>query len=79
MLSVITIFNRPLDFPDSYVARRFTIGEGVSFPTSDYQISPSIEPLRQWADKQCVRFNGCGGVNMGRQSNDEPHVVESWV
>jgi hypothetical protein len=79
MLSIVTIYNRPKDYPDSFVARRFTIGPNTSFPTRDYVISPDIQSLREWAQAQCLKFNAAHGVNMGRQLTDEPHIVESWI
>ena len=79
MLTTVTIFERPKDFPDSFVARRFTSGPGAVFATSDYQISPTIEPLRRWAAKQCERYNQSIPVNMGRQLADEPHIIETWI
>ena len=80
MLHIVTIYEKPTDFPDSFVARRFTVGKnGVVFSTSDYQISPTIEPLREWAKKQISKRAGWDGCNMGRCINDEPHIVESWL
>ena len=79
MLSVITIYHKPLDFPDSYVARRFHVGSKSQFPTNDYRISPTIEPLQEWASEQCRKHNQSEGLNMGREKEDAPTVVESWV
>lgn len=79
MITTVTIFKQPKDFPDSFVARRFTSGKSTVFATSDYQISPTIEPLRKWAAKQCEKYNQSMPVNMGRELMDDPHIVETWI
>lgn len=75
MLSIITIYERPKDYPDSYVARRFY----GTFPTSDYHISPEIGPLREWAKKMVLKWNQSEAYNLGRSPGDQPQIVESWV
>lgn len=75
MISIVTIYEHPDDFPDSFVARRF-YGE---FATNDFKIAPSIDPLRAWAKAQVEQRNRSQGVNLGRDPKDDPKIVESWI
>lgn len=79
MISVVTIYEKPADYPDSFVARRHTVGAAGTFATNDYQIAPTIEPLRAWAKEQCLKYNQSAGTNMGRSESDRPEVIENWL
>jgi hypothetical protein len=72
---MVTIFKNPVDAPGFYVARRFN----GSFATADKIIDTDINTCRLWAMRMVEKWNHCSAINMGRQSVDEPQIVETWV
>jgi hypothetical protein len=70
-LTIWTIYDRPLDHPEGFIARRFEVGDGVSGPTRD-TITGKLEDIRQ-------AFEKAGLVKMRREAGDEPQIVESWL
>lgn len=65
--SIWTIYNRPVDFPDKFVARRW---EG-SMPTQDILIADDLEELRRQLPPGLYR--------LARHPADDPVVVETWL
>ena len=74
-ISTVTVFDKPVDHPHSYVARRFY----GTFATSDYVISPTLEGAREWARDTVEKWNKAGGIALCRSQNDPPTVVETWI
>jgi hypothetical protein len=70
-LAIWTIYDRPKDFPDGFIARRFEVSGGVSGPTKD-TITGKLEDIRQ-------AFWKAGLCKLSREEGDEPQIVESWV
>jgi hypothetical protein len=71
-LAVWTIYDRPKDHPNGFIARRFEIGHKVGpLATSDV-LTGKLEALRE-------AFEGAGLVKMARSERDPPHLVESWL
>jgi hypothetical protein len=75
-LSLWTIYEKPLDHPDGFLARRFEIlkGEilkGESAPTEDH-LTGELEHIR-------LIFTRAGLYRLSRSPDDEPQVVETWV
>lgn len=70
------IYDRPLDFPAGprFVARRQWANQAgqICFDPNAV-VSPSLEKLREH-----VRGRG-HNVCLGRQPNDQPHIVEVWL
>jgi hypothetical protein len=66
-LSLWTIYDRPRDFPDSFVARRFEYDK----PTAD-TIEGELDQLR-------ICFQRAGLVCLMRNEEDDPKVVETWL
>lgn len=66
--SLWTVYERPSDFPNSFVARRFTLAG----PTDDLIIGPTLDALRQ-------RLAACGLYMIPRSPDDDPVIVESWL
>lgn len=79
LMSAVTIFDSPKDFPGVSVARRFTIKGGRVFATADYQIGPDAASLRGWAQSQVSKFNKSDPYPIPRMENDHVSVVETWV
>jgi hypothetical protein len=67
-LTIWTIYDRPKDHPDGFIARRFEAGHG---PTED-TLTGELEELR-------ASFWKAGLMRLSRQTDDEPQIVESWV
>ena len=67
VLNLWTIYDRPKDFPDSYVARRFE----YDTPTMDV-IKGTLPRLRQ-------SFRRCGLTCLTRSPGDDTVIVETWL
>jgi hypothetical protein len=69
-----TVYDRPYDFPNSYVARLFE----VRFPggelrkTASIMVCPDLEQLRG-------HLLEMGLYCMKRQQGDDPCIVETWI
>ena len=66
-----TIFDRPRDHPEGFIARRFEIGNGVTTPTKDTLIG-KVDDLR-------FALERAGFVKIARSEGDEVQIVESWI
>jgi len=73
ILSIWTLYDRPLDMPEHYVARRFEIRQGgEGGPTHDYIRDSDLESLR---GEMVSRGLYC----LGRQAGDDPKIIEIWL
>ncbi|MGX9432181.1 hypothetical protein [Bradyrhizobium sp. LeoA1S1] len=77
-LPMWTIYDRPAEFPDCYVARMFEVFGGSEAP------QPSTVMLRTVAPNEGLKmlrdaFEAAGLHCMPRSSGDQPQLVESWV
>ena len=66
------VYDHPLDIPDFYVARRYSISNGHAAPTFDFILCVDLEPLREelsWKGLACIP----------RYPNDHPNVIEAWM
>jgi hypothetical protein len=66
-LSLWTIYEKPLDHPDGFLARRFE----MDAPTLD-TVTGDLEHIR-------LIFTRAGLYRLGREPDDEPQIVETWV
>jgi hypothetical protein len=72
-LSLWTIFDRPRDYPDGYIARCFESGGGMPEPVAtDYTIMGDLALIRQSMER-------CGLYRMARDPSDDPVIVETWL
>lgn len=74
-LYIYTVYNKPKDYPEiPYVVRRFAIepGGNVTAEKDIYHINTELDSVRTFLTR-------LGLINLGRQPDDEPHIVESWV
>lgn len=75
--SIWAIYNKPRDYPDKYVARRWTI-EAVSpgiykeKATNDVVISKSLDEIRR-------QMLWRGLAKLDRFINDDPIILETWL
>lgn len=73
VLEMWTIYDHPLDNPDLYVARAWTVGPGgVLFAGREHIGLADLEQLRQ-----AMRRKGL--VQMARADDDDPVIVEVWL
>lgn len=70
-LPLVTIYEKPTDFPDVFVAR---IWDGVGAkPTNTIITRHSLQEIRE--DIKAAGFT----VRFPRAEDDEPHIVETWM
>jgi hypothetical protein len=73
VLEMWTIYDHPLDNPDLYVARAWTVGgDGVLFAGQQTIALADLDQLRQE-----MRLKGL--VPIHRAPDDDPKIVETWV
>lgn len=70
-LSSWTIFDRPKDYPDGYIARRFQISSGRVIPTLD-TMTGSLDEMR-------ATFLARGLICFQRAKSDDAKIVETWM
>lgn len=72
-LSMWVIYAKPLDAPDSFVARRWDMARGDRdfSPASACHVAPSLELVRAMLPEGLYRID--------RSAGDEPHIVETWL
>lgn len=70
--SVWTVYDKPSDYPDQYVARRFDVSKGKVIITNEIITSLFLEKVRE-----AMRARGL--YRMDRNPNDEPQIVECWL
>jgi hypothetical protein len=72
-LPVWVVYDKPADFPNTFVARRWLSAAGPKVtPTDDFIVSPDLESLRALlASRGLVRFN--------RSPEDDAKIVEVWI
>lgn len=70
---MFVVYERPKDYPDRYVLRKWVIGavENEPLPTEWFVIADSLEAVRKFVPNWCVRIH--------RNEWDEPQIVESWI
>lgn len=66
-LSLWTIYEKPLDHPDGFIARRFE----SDAPTMD-TLTGELETIRD-------TFERAGLFKFMRNEDDEPAIVETWL
>ena len=75
-LSLWTVYERPRDYPDEFVARRFTVGPHLggtcAGPTDDVLRAAHLAALR-------AQLLARGLVCIARHPEDDPCIVETWL
>jgi hypothetical protein len=71
-LAIWTIYEKPKDFPDGYIARRFEVGGGGAPVATRDTLTGKLDDIRQALWK-------AGLMKLSRQDGDEPQIVESWL
>jgi hypothetical protein len=70
-LAIWTIYDRPSDHPDGFIARMHEVAAGRSDPTSN-ALTGTLSAIREI-------FLSAGLTQLNRQAGDEPQIVENWI
>ena len=71
-LSIWTIYDHPLDYPQGFIARRWVIQTaGDVIASNDIRTADSLDEVRQMIPAFLHR--------LPRQDGDDPKIVESWI
>lgn len=70
-LSMWVIYERPRDYPTSYVVRRHDLTSHGMFATPHHSIHATLEEARAAVPEWTVRLE--------RDDDDEPQIVELWI
>jgi hypothetical protein len=71
-LPLWTIYERPLDHPDGFLARRFESSAKDGAVATMDTVKGELEEIRQI-------FWKAGLMKLSRSPGDEPQIVETWV
>ena len=73
LLSMWTVYDRPRDHPDGFIARCFETGGGNPEPVAtSHAVTGSLDLIRR-------SMQQCGFYCLKRQAGDHPNVVETWL
>lgn len=72
VLSLWTIYNHPSDYPDNFVARRFTTDREGIHVTENVMVGQSLSGLRM-----VMRMSGLTCIQ--RSPQDDPKILETWL
>lgn len=67
-----TVYDHPLDFPDSFVARLWKVERGATVMTDVVMVCGSLGEIRE-------RMRARGLVQLDRMPEDDRHIVEVWL
>jgi hypothetical protein len=70
-LPIWTVYNRPSDYPNGYIARLHLTGDGAMGAT-DLTIKADLSDIRR-----VLRLAGL--TKMAREPEDMPQIIESWL
>jgi hypothetical protein len=70
-LLIWTVYERPRDFPDHYIARPFYCSLGHTTPLPAHLQAASLESLRMLLP--------VGLTLLARSPGDDPSIVETWI
>lgn len=65
------VYERPTDFPEKYVGRRFLIKGDRDEPTAEVKIADSLEELREMIPQ--------GMFRLGRDFGNRVQILEVWL
>lgn len=74
-LDMWVVYDKPTDFPDRAVARRFLVGmneEPGPLPTSQVITAQEVDTIRQ-------AMRRVGRIAIARDPSDDPNIVEIWL
>ena len=68
------VYDHPTDYPDDYVARKFTVThkDDKGTPTDEILVSKRLEDIRE-----VMRFKRL--IAIARFTVDDPKIIETWL
>lgn len=66
-----TIYDRPIDYPASYVARKWVAIHGTVVPTTEMFVGDSVDEVRALLPPGLIQFP--------RHPSDDAKIVECWL
>lgn len=72
MLTLWTVYDHPLDYPDHYVVRPFMVVDGTVTPGDSSYLYRDLDLAREWLHRM-------GLFRLERSPEDDPTIVETWV
>jgi len=69
------VYDHPLDFPDSFVARKHIVVLGTDamlIVTEEIELAPTLREIRKLLEP-------LGLVCLPRYENDDPKIIEVWL
>lgn len=73
-LEQYVIYDKPTDFPEWFVVRKFTIGAGSVTAAGAVWICESLDEARD-----IIAHEAPGLVRLARSPDDDPVIVEVWT
>lgn len=73
-LAMWTIYEHPLDFPASFVARKFLVSKGAYAKTDMGYVASTLAGVRQ-----VLTTYHPGLTRLPRNDDDDPFIVETWL
>jgi hypothetical protein len=73
-VSVWTVYHRPDDFPNNYVARRFEVTRGEVSATNQVIVANNLAAIRRHLEQHFGELQ-----RVTRMAGDDPAVVETWI
>lgn len=70
VLMMWTVYERPTDFPNSFVARRWRVTAEGAVATGDLVLAGTLERIREALPPGLYR--------LPREAEDDPVIVETW-
>ena len=71
-LSVWVVYERPTDYPEHYIARRWSVAGGKDVPTGDTIVCERLDCLRNALERR-------GLLKFPRFPVDDPVILETWL
>ena len=72
VLSLWTVYDHPSDYPNNFVARRFTADSEGAHATENVMVGPSLSGLRM-----VMRMSGLTCIH--RSPGDDANILETWL
>jgi hypothetical protein len=69
-LTIWTVIERPTDYPEEFIARKWVTAKGLSIATGQIVTGPTLQSVRDQIPPGLYR--------LPRAAEDDPKIVESW-
>lgn len=73
-LSMWTVYERPHDYPEGFVVRRWIVGPSGQLLSGDAWFGETLDAVRGFLAQHYP-----GMIRLARSPGDEPQIVETWI